>query len=228
MTERTLDDIAVCVFDAYGTLVDFESGIRHIQDKLGDKADALSNLWREKQLQYTWLRSLMGLHEDFWHLTGDALDHAMDALDMEDPAIRAELMQLYLQLKAYPDVAEGLRPVKQANMRTAILSNGSPTMLAAVVNSAGLHAYIDTVLSVEEVGVFKPHPSVYQLVLDRMAVDRENVCFLSANAWDAHGAANFGFKVLWINRAGRARERLPGTPVGEIASLAELPAWLGL
>ncbi len=113
-------------------------------------------------------------------------------------------------------------------MRTAILSNGSPTMLAAVVNSAGLHEFIDTVLSVEEVGIFKPHPSVYQLVPDRMAVKPENVCFLSANGWDVHGAASFGFKVLWINRAGAPRERLPGDPVGEIVSLAELPEWLGL
>ncbi len=228
MKKQILDDIAVCVFDAYGTLVDFESGVRHVRDKLGDKADALSRLWRDKQLQYTWLRSQMGRHEDFWHVTGDALDFAMAALDMADPPIRAELMQLYLQLRAYPDVADALTRVKQAKMRTAILSNGSPTMLAAVVNSAGLQEYIDTVLSVEAVGVFKPHPSVYQLVPDRMAVKPENVCFLSANGWDVHGAASFGFKVLWINRAGAPRERLPGDPVGEIVSLSELPEWLGL
>lgn len=228
MTGQTLDDIVACVFDAYGTLVDFESGVRRVRDKLGDKADALSRLWRDKQLQYTWLRSQMGRHQDFWHVTGDALDFAMAALDLADPPIRAELMQLYLQLKAYPEVADALRRVKRAKLRTAILSNGSPTMLAAVVNSAGLHQFIDTVLSVEEVGIFKPHPSVYQLVPDRMAVRPENVCFLSANGWDAHGAAAFGFKVLWINRAGAPRERLPGTLVGEIVSLAELPAWLGL
>ncbi|MFQ5954524.1 MAG: haloacid dehalogenase type II [Kiloniellales bacterium] len=228
MTGQTLGDIAACVFDVYGTLVDFESGVREVRDKLGDKADALSRLWREKQLQYAWLGSLMDHHEDFWHLTGHALDYAMEALDMESPPIRAELMQLYLQLKAYPEVPETLRRVKQARLRTAILSNGSPTMLAAVVNSAGLHEHIDTVLSVEEAGIYKPHANVYRLVPERMAVEPKNVCFLSANGWDAHAAAHFGFKVLWVNRGGLPRERLPGSLEGEIGSLAELPAWLGL
>jgi 2-haloacid dehalogenase len=137
-------------------------------------------------------------------------------------------MQLYLQLDAYPEVPDALHRVRQAKTRTAILSNGSSTMLSAVVNSANLRRDIDLVLSVHDVGIFKPHPSVYQLVLDRMAVSPEQVCFLSSNAWDAHGAAHFGFKVLWVNRAGLPRERLPGTLAGEITSLAELPAWLGL
>ena len=228
MTGQTLDDITACVFDVYGTLVDFESGVRAVRDQLGDKADALSRLWRDKQLQYTWLHSLMDHHQDFWHLTGHALDYAMEALDIEDPPLRAGLMQLYLQLKAYPDVPETLRRVKQAKMRTAVLSNGSPTMLAAVVNSAGLHEHIDLVLSVEEVGIYKPHASVYRLVPERMAVEPPNVCFVSANSWDAHAAANFGFKVLWINRGGLPRERLPGSLEGEVASLGELPARLGL
>jgi 2-haloacid dehalogenase len=170
----------------------------------------------------------MGDYEDFWHITGVALDYAMEAVGLDNPPIRAELMQLYLQLDAYPEVRDALHHLKQAKMRTAILSNGSPTMLAAAVSSADLRRDIDLVLSVHDVGIFKPHPSVYQLVLDRMAVSPEQVCFLSSNAWDAHGAARFGFKVLWINRAGLPRERLPGSLAGEIASLAELPAWLGL
>jgi 2-haloacid dehalogenase len=228
MTQQRLDGIAACVYDASGTLIDFETGIRLLRDKLGDKADALSRAWRDKQLQYSWLRSLMGEYEDFWHVTGNALDYAMEAVGLDSLPIRAELMQLYLQLGAYPEVPDTLRRLKQAKMRTAILSNGSPTMLSAVVNSAELRQDLDLVLSVQEAGIFKPHPSVYQLVRDRMAVSPEQVCFLSANGWDAHGAAHFGFKVLWVNRAGLPRERLPGNLAGELASLAELPTWLGL
>ena len=228
MASGRLQDISICVFDVYGTLIDFQSGIRRVGDRIGDKADALSKLWRDKQLQYSWLRSLTGHHQDFWHVTGNALDYAMEALAIDDPALRAELMQLYLQLDAYPDVPETLARLKQAGIRTAILSNGSPTMLSAAMASGGLRGKIDLVLSVEEAGIFKPHPSVYQLVVDRMSVAPENVCFLSSNSWDVHGAAIFGFQVLWINRAEVPRERLPGTPAGEVNAMSELPAWLGL
>ena len=186
---------------------------------LGDKADALAALWREKQLQYTWLRGLMGVHADFWQVTGDALDYAMGALALNDRDLGARLMDLYLTLDAYPEVEAVLRRLKKAGMKTAILSNGSPRMLAAAVQSAGLADSLDAVLSVEEVGVFKPHPDVYRLAVERLGLPAGEMAFHSANAWDAAAAAHFGYRAVWINRSGQPPERMPGTPAAEIDSL---------
>ena len=224
----TQDAIAVraCVFDAYGTLFDLPSAAARCSDVLGDKTAAVAALWREKQITYTWLRAAQNLHADFWQVTGDGLDFTLETLGITDPAIRARLMGLYRELTCFPEVPNVLRRLKQAGYATAILSNGSPSMLQDLVASANLGGLLDHVLSVEEVGVFKPHPSVYQLAVDRLGVPASAISFQSSNAWDAHAASAFGMRVVWCNRYGQRRERLPGAPDREIRTLAELPALL--
>jgi 2-haloacid dehalogenase len=219
------DKLAVraCVFDAYGTLFDLASAAARCNDVLGDKTTAVAQLWREKQITYTWLRAAQNLHADFWQVTGDGLDFTLETLGITDPAIRARLMGLYRELTCFPEVPDVLRRLKQAGYATAILSNGSPSMLQDLVASANLGGLLDHVLSVEEVGVFKPHPSVYQLAVDRLGVPASAISFQSSNAWDAHAASAFGMRVVWCNRYGQRRERLPGTPDREIRTLAELP-----
>jgi 2-haloacid dehalogenase len=224
MTHPPLTGIKACVFDAYGTLFDFASAARTCRDVLGDRTDQLTALWRDKQLQYTWLRAVQNLHVDFWQVTGDALDYALETLGVENPKLRERLMNLYLTLEPFPEVSDVLRRLKAAGMHTAILSNGSPQMLDAVVKAAQLDSVLDAVLSVEEVGVFKPHASVYQLAVDKLGVPAHAISFQSSNAWDAYAAKAFGMQVVWCNRYGQRPERLPGTPDREIKSLAELPA----
>ena len=224
MTTPAFEDIGACVFDAYGTLFDFNSAVERCRDRIGGRADELSTIWRQKQLQYTWLRSLMGRFEDFWHITGAALDHAMSSVGLSDPALRAELMQLYMALDTYPDVHQSLEALKDAGLKTAILSNGSSTMLFAVVKNAGLDGLIDSILSVDRVGIFKPHPSVYQIAVDELKLPANRISFQSANGWDANGGAAFGFKVAWINRFGQPPESLPGEIQAELTSLEELPS----
>ena len=228
MADPQFAEVEACVFDAYGTLFDFHSAAHRSRDKLGDKADALSDTWRQKQLQYTWLRSLMGRHVDFWEITGDALDYAMATVGLDDPALRAELMQHYLTVDAYPEVKEMLQTLKDSGRKTAILSNGSPTMLVSAVKSADLGLLLDSVLSVESVGIFKPHPTVYQLAVDQLKVPATAISFQSSNGWDAYAAAAFGFRTAWINRLGMPVEHLPVTPHAELESLADLPALLGV
>jgi 2-haloacid dehalogenase len=213
-----------CVFDAYGTLFDFAAAARNCRDVLGDDIDRLTALWRDKQLQYTWLRAAQGRHADFWQVTGDALDFALETLGLTKPELRDRLMSLYLTLDLFPEVLGVLDQLKAAGMRTAILSNGSPAMLDAAVKAAKLETLLDAVLSVEEVGVYKPHPRVYQLAVDRLGIPASAISFQSSNAWDAYAASAFGMQVVWCNRYGQRRERLPGSPDREIKSLAELPA----
>ena len=224
----TQDAIAVraCVFDAYGTLFDFASAAAACADVLGDKAAAVTALWRDKQLQYTWLRGLQGRHADFWQVTGDALDFTLETLAIGDANVRDRLMSLYRTLDCFPEVPRVLRRLKEAGFFTAILSNGSPSMLADAVTGAKLGSLLDHVLSVEEVGVFKPHPSVYRLAVDRLGVPASAISFQSSNAWDAHAASAFGMRVVWCNRYGQRRERLPGAPDREIRTLADLPPLL--
>lgn len=222
----TLHDIAACVFDAYGTLFDFNTAAAGARDELGDDWQKLSELWRLKQLQYTWLRGLGGHHAEFWQVTGEALDFALAQLKIDTPGLHARLMDLYLRLGAYPEVPAMLATLKARGVKLAILSNGSPAMLDAVVRNAGLEGVFDAVLSVEEVGVFKPHPSVYALAARRLQLAPERICFLSSNGWDAYSAKAYGFRVLWCNRFGQAAERIPSTPDGEIGDLSELPARL--
>ena len=213
-----LHDIDACVFDAYGTLFDVSSAARAAQGVLGEKWQPLAELWRSKQLQYTWLRGLAGHHADFWQVTGDALDFALSTLKIED-----RLMDLYLSLSAYPEVPATLKRLKTAGMKLAILSNGTPAMLAAAAASAGIAGLLDAVLSVEEVKVYKPHRRVYQLPCDRFNLPAARICFISSNGWDAYSAKAFGLRVVWCNRFAQEPERIPETPDAQIASLAELP-----
>jgi len=223
MIKDPLIGIRACVFDAYGTLFDYASAAASCRDILGDKFERLTTIWREKQLQYTWLRAIQGRHVDFYQVTGDALDFALATLGLAKSALRNRLMGLYLKLDAFPEVPETLRRLRAGGMKTAILSNGSPTMLKAAVESAGLGELFDAVLSVEEVGVYKPHPKVYQLAVDRLGMPASAISFQSSNAWDAYAASAFGMQVVWCNRYGQMRERLPGSPDRVITSLAELP-----
>ncbi len=222
MKER-LSGISACVFDAYGTLFDVGSVTRGVQAELGERWQVLSDLWRTKQLQYTWLRGLAGHHADFWQVTGEALDYAMTSLGIKDDGLHARLMNLYLSIPAYPEVPETLSRLRDKGMKLAILSNGTPAMLAAAAQHAGIATYFDAVLSVEAAGVFKPHPRVYQLAPQQLNVAKDRICFLSSNSWDAWSAKAFGFQVLWCNRYSQAPEHIPSQPDGEMKDLSELP-----
>ena len=227
MSAIRLDGIKACVFDAYGTLFDVNSAAAEAQDELGENWRPLADLWRAKQLQYSWLRGLMGRHADFWQVTGEALEYAMSSFNLADPALHARLMDLYLRLHAYPEVKDTLLRLRAAGMKVAILSNGEPKMLAAAAGNSGITELFDAILSVELVGVFKPHPSVYQLPVERFGFPPEQMCFLSSNAWDAHAAKAYGYRVLWCNRFAQIPERIPDLPDGEIKTLAELPTAVG-
>ena len=227
MTSLHLTGIRACVFDAYGTLFDVNSAAAQAKDALGEKWQPLADLWRTKQLQYTWLRGLMGRHTDFWQVTADALDFAMESQKIENAALRDRLMESYLSLKTYPEVGDTLIRLKAGGMKLAILSNGTPKMLASAVENSGMSDLLDAVLSVEDVKVFKPHPSVYRLPGERFGLSPGEMCFLSSNAWDAHAAKANGFRVLWCNRFGQAPERIPEPPDGQISTLASLPEILG-
>ena len=226
MTQIAIDGIKACAFDAYGTLFDVHSAVGRHRERLGPNADVISALWRQKQLEYTWLRSLMRRHADFWQVTGDALDFALDAHAVDDDALRNDLMQAYLALDAYQEVAPTLAALADKGFKLSILSNGAPVMLAAAVANAGLETRFDHVLSVEARGIYKPDPTVYQMACDAFGLRAAEICFLSSNAWDVAGAASFGLKVVWTNRFGQPCERLPGRPEAEIARLDQLLALL--
>ncbi len=220
-----LEGVKACVFDAYGTLFDVHSPVRKLAVELGPKADAISQLWRAKQLEYTWLRSLMGVHVDFWHVTSDALDYVLEFHKIDEPGLKDELMALFLKLEAYPDVAGALQALKARHFRIAILSNGSPSMLESAVRSAALEKLIDMVISVEDVGIYKPSRRVYRLAMQKLQIhDAPSICFVSANTWDTQGAAQFGFQAVRVDRFGLKDERLPGKPSATIANLSELAA----
>jgi 2-haloacid dehalogenase len=218
-----LPNIQACVFDAYGTLFDVNSAASAAQSELGENWRPLADLWRAKQLQYTWLRSLSGRYADFWQVTGDALDFAMQHFHHSDPALRARLMNLYLTLTPYSEVPDVLQRLKSAGLKQAILSNGTPEMLTAAAANAGIAAHLDAILSAEEVQIYKPHPTVYNLASQHLNLSPENICFVSSNGWDAYSAKSFGCKVVWCNRTKQPPERIPETPDTQIATLAELP-----
>lgn len=220
--------ITTCVFDAYGTLFDVAAAARIAaaepgRDDLAACWQMLANDWRLKQLQYTWLRAIADAHEDFWQVTQDGLDWAMENNDLEDLELRERLLQLYWELQAYSEVPEMLSALKTAGCNTAILSNGSPEMLDGAVRSAGLVELLDDVLSVESVGVFKPHKSVYDLVGKRFGCAKSEVLFVSSNGWDAAGASGYGFQTVWVNRAGEPVDRLPWRPAHTLSDLTSIP-----
>ena len=216
--------IKACVFDAYGTLLDVHSAVARHRARLGDKADAVSGLWRTKQLHYMWRRTILDRHVDFWRLTVDGLDFALDAHGVDDATLRDDLLGVYPRFDCYPEVPGVLRTLREAGLRTAILPGGSPMMLEAAVESAGIGDLLDAVISVDALGMHKPSGEVYGLAADELGVGRGQVSFQSSNGWDAAAAATFGLRVVWCNRLGQTRERLPDAPDVEIGTLDELPA----
>jgi len=224
-----LQNIDACVFDAYGTLFDVAAAAAHCKDDLGENATTLSALWRTKQLEYTWLRSLMDKYVDFWQITSDGLDYALETLGLNgDAALRDKLLYLYMKLDCFPEVPNVLKVLNAGGLKCAILSNGSPKMLNSAIENSGISEQLVNSYSVDQLGVYKPSPRVYQMAVDGLGVSAENISFMSSNAWDASAAANFGFKVVWVNRFGQKRERLPGLPEHEIETLSDLPGLLGL
>jgi 2-haloacid dehalogenase len=223
--------IRLCVFDAYGTLFDVAAAARAAaaEPGAGDWAPrwpSLSAHWRRKQLEYTWLRAVSGAHVDFWQVTQDALDWALEAEGLDDPALRQRLLDLYHELSAFPEVPAVLAALKGQGLQLAILSNGAPAMLDAAARSAGITLLLDGILSVEDVGVFKPHRSVYELVGARFGHAPAEVAFVSSNGWDACAAAAFGFHAIWVNRDGAPMDRLFGRPAHVLRDLDALPALL--
>jgi 2-haloacid dehalogenase len=223
--------ITTCVFDAYGTLFDVNAAAAQAAAEpehaaLVDVWPAVARDWRLKQLQYTWLRAVAGQHCDFWQVTQDGLDWAMEANGLADAATRARLLELYWELAAYAEVPAMLAALKARGMATAILSNGSPDMLNGAVSSAGITDVLDAVLSVEDVGVFKPHDRVYDLVGARFGCARDEVLFVSSNGWDAAGAAGYGFQTVWVNRGGEPVDRLYATPHHVLSDLTTIPEFV--
>lgn len=227
MTDTVFQNIGGAAFDAYGTLFDVNSAAESCRDEVGENWEALAEIWRQKQIQYTWLRSLMKRYVDFEQVTADALDFSMETIGIGDTALRDRLMDRYLRLDPYPEVKGMLGALKKGGIKTAILSNGSPRMLDAMVSHAGLGDVLDEILSVDTVGIYKPDPKVYQMGVDAFGVPAEQIAFMSSNAWDVAGAASFGFSVVWVNRAGQAAERLPELPKARLKDLSGLPALLG-
>ena len=217
----------ICVFDAYGTLFDFNSAVARHRTAIGPKADALADMWRSKQIQYTWLRNGMGAYAKFWQVTGEALEHCLAAHGIADASVRDKLMGAYLALDPFPEVPVMLDRLTRAGKRLAILSNGNPEMLDPMVKASGLAGRFEVVLSVDAAKVFKPDQRVYRLVEQCCGVKPDKVCFLSSNCWDAHGAAHFGFNTVWINRARAPDDNLPGRTVATIDDLSHLPSLLG-
>ena len=220
---KKLEGIQACVFDAYGTLFNVASPVEKLASTIGERAGEVAKLWRQKQLEYTWLRSLMGTHVDFWHVTRDALDYVLEVHDITEAGIADELMTLYLKLDAYDDVAATLQTLRSKGKRCAILSNGSPSMLDSALRHAGLEKMFEHVLSVEEIGIYKPSRRVYRLAMQKFQIqDAPSICFVSANSWDAQAAAQFGFQTVKIARTPSFNDRIPGKPAAVIDSLTKL------
>lgn len=228
MGQQRLPGIGACVFDAYGTLLDVGSAVAGEAAALGERAEALSELWRRKQLEYTWLRSLMRRHAPFDAVTAEALDHSLEALGLDRGELRGRLLDAYRRLAPFPEVPGVLRALKGHGVRTAVLSNGTPGMLGEGLAAAGIDSLLDAILSVEDAGVFKPAPEVYELAPRALGLPASAIAFMSSNGWDVHGAAVFGFRTVWVNRGGSPAERLPGAPVASLRDLAPLPGLLGL
>ncbi|MHC8734056.1 haloacid dehalogenase type II [Arenicellales bacterium IMCC56312] len=223
--QNTLTGITACVFDAYGTLFDVHSAVRRYSNQIKE-SEAVSALWRAKQLEYTWLRSLMGRYVDFWQVTADALDFALETYGISDTVIRQDLLQAYMTLSCYSEVPDVLDRLKRKGIRCAILSNGSPQMLSSAVKNSGLSEFFDAVISVDMIGQYKPDPRVYRLAVDELKVEKSKIAFQSSNAWDAAGANAYGFNVVWVNRFKQKPERLNTSVDIELTDLEKLPELL--
>ena len=213
--------IKAIIFDAYGTLFDVNSAAEKCKEKLGDKWEGFANYWRTTQLEYTWLRSLMRRHKDFWQITEDSLDKSMNFYNI-DNSMRSELLNLYKVLSPFTEVRDALKNLKQSNYKLGILSNGTPDLLKELVVSNGLKDIFDDIFSVEEVGIFKPDSKVYDLPINKYNIEKNEVLFLSANTWDVSGAGNYGYNTVWVNRNNNIFDKLDFEPNQQISNLSEL------
>ena len=200
----------VHVFDAYGTLFDVDHACKEMANKIGNKWEELSSLWRQKQLEYSWLYNSMNDYKSFWKITQDSLDYALKSTGIEASNLRKDLLSLYFKISAYKEVKNFLKNLKEKGITTAILSNGSYDMLNSAVNNSGLSDLLSNVISVDECKKFKPNKQVYELILTKFKINKKDVVFFSSNCWDIHGASNFGFKTVWINRNSKINDILPG------------------
>ena len=213
--------IKVIIFDAYGTLFDVNSAAEKCKEKIGDKWESFANYWRTTQLEYTWLRSLMKRHKDFWEVTEDSLDKSLLAFKI-DPNMRSELLNLYKILNTFPEVKEVLKNLKEKKYKISILSNGTPDLLDALVKSNDLEKMFDDIFSIEEVGIYKPDEKVYDIPIKKYKVEKNEVAFLSANTWDVSGGGNYGYQSIWVNRNNNIFDNLDFKPKYEIADLNKL------
>ena len=216
-----MKNIKAIIFDAYGTLFDVNSAAEKCKSKIGDKWESFANYWRKTQLEYTWLRSLMGRHKDFWQITEDSLDKSMQAFNI-DKAMRNELLDLYRILSPYPEVKETLEKLKHKKYKLAILSNGTPSLLNELVKSNDLQNLFDDIFSIEEVKIYKPSSKVYDMPIKKYNIKKEEAAFLSANTWDVSGGGNYGFSSVWVNRNNNIFDNLDYTPKNEISGLNQL------
>ena len=216
-----MKNIKAIIFDAYGTLFDVNSAAEKCKDKIGDKWEAFANYWRTTQLEYTWLRSLMKRHKDFWQITEDSLDKSMSVFKI-DNSMRDELLNLYRILSPFEEVPEVLKSLKEKNFKLAILSNGTPSLLNELVQSNKLDNLFDDIFSIEEVGVFKPDSKVYDMPIKKYKIEKNEVAFLSANTWDVSGGGNYGYNSIWVNRNNNIFDKLDYSPQNEIKNLNDL------
>ena len=213
--------IKAIIFDAYGTLFDVNSAAEKCKDKIGDKWEGFANYWRTTQLEYTWLRSLMKRHKDFWQITEDSLDKSMKAYKI-DPSMKEELLDLYKILSTFKEVPEVLKTLKEKNLKLAILSNGTPTLLNQLVNSNKLDNIFDNIFSIEKVRIYKPDSKVYDIPIKKYQIQKNEVAFLSANTWDVSGAGNYGYNAIWVNRNKNIFDKLDYFPKNEVKNLNQL------
>ena len=216
-----MENEKIYVFDAYGTLFDVDHACKEMAIQLGDNWDKLSSIWRQKQLEYSWLYNSMNEYDSFWKITKDSLEYAMNSLSINSVKIKNELLDLYFKISAFEEVEEVLKKIKKNKIKTAILSNGSYDMLNSAVKNSKFDELINEVISVDECKKFKPHRDVYNLVIDKFNINKKNCIFFSSNCWDIHGASNFGFQTVWVNRKKNIDELLPGQVDDQVQSLKE-------
>ena len=216
-----MKNVKAIIFDAYGTLFDVNSAAEKCKDKIGDKWEGFANFWRTTQLEYTWLRSLMKRHKDFWQVTEDSLEKSMNAFKI-DKSMKNELLNLYKVLNTFPEVKDVLNKLKEKNYRLAILSNGTPALLNELVKSNNLDNIFDDIFSIEEVGIYKPDAKVYDMPIKKYKIQKEEVVFLSANTWDISGGGNYGYSSIWVNRNNSIFDNLDYKPKEEVKNLNQL------
>ncbi len=216
-----MKNIKAIIFDAYGTLFDVNSAAKKCKEKIGDKWENFANYWRTTQLEYTWLRSLMNRHKDFWQITEDSLDKSMKVFQI-NKSMKAELLDLYKILSPYPEVKKTLKILKEKKYKLSILSNGTPALLSELVKNNNLENLINDIFSIEEVGIFKPSSKVYDIPIQKYKIKKEQVAFISANTWDVSGGGNYGYNSIWVNRNNNIFDNLDFIPKSEIKNLKEL------